>query len=333
MQGRVRLRGKIVLTDGSPLPGSAGVELYCNGRLRQQAFTFSDGSFDIEADDAMAFGDARVGTITGNPNAASPLDPTGFRSFDGSMNLIGCELRALLPGYASERIQLGIRRPLQCSKVGNILVRRLDGVSGSTISFTTLAAPKKARKAYEKALEQLRKRKVEHSKASKELEKAVKLYPQYAAAWNLLGRTRLSVKDLAGAREAFQRAIEADPNYVGPYVQLALLEGDYERWEKVVRLSNRILEINPYITEAHYFNAVASFKLGKLALALKSIAQYKETKASRRLADSYYLAGAILAGRGSYTSAAAEFRQFLAISPEDPRADRIREHLSSWDSH
>ena len=148
-------------------------------------------------------------------------------------------------------------------------------LAGSTVSFTTLAAPKKARKAYEKATKELRKKKVRHSKVSKELEKAVSLYPKYALAWNLLGATRLKLKDEDGAREAFRRAIEADPEYVRPYIELAMLEGDNNRWEEVSRLSDRILELNPYVSQAHYFNAAANFGLGNLDLASKSISEYK----------------------------------------------------------
>ncbi len=326
----VRLSGKVILADGSPLAGSVNVELICNGSVRQQAFTFGNGSFSFEvgARSSMAFADASVGSSTWNPNT----NQTGMDSFGGSMNLSGCELRAVLPGFLSGRLQLGMRRPLDSPEVGNIILRRLDKVSGSTVSLTALAAPKKARKAYEKATKELRKKKVKHSKVSKELEKAVNLYPKYAPAWNLLGTTRLKLKDEAGAREAFKQAIEADPEYVSPYIELAMLEGASNRWAEVTRLSDRVLELNPYISQAHYFNALANFNLGKLDLAAKSIYQYKKDETSKTFANSYCLAGAILAGKGNLTSAAGEFRQFLKIFPKDQRADQIREHLASWEA-
>ena len=225
-----------------------------------------------------------------------------------------------------------MRRPLDSSEVGNIVLRRLEKVSGSTVSFPALAAPKKARKAYAKATKELRKKKVKYSKVSKELEKAVKIYPKYAAAWNMLGATRLKLKDEVGARKAFKQAIEADPQYVSPYVELAMLEGESSRWVEVTQLSDRILELNPYVSQAHYFSAVANFNLGKIDLAAKSIYEYKKNKASKNFADSYYLAGAILASKGSLPSAAAEFRQLLKIFPKDQRADQIREHLTSWEA-
>ena len=329
----VRLSGKVVLADGSPLPGSINVELMCSGSVKQQAFTFNDGnfSFEVGSPGGMAFADASVGGSWNPSGSRSPAGQTGLDSFDGSMNLAGCELRAVLPGYQSERLQLGMRRPLDSSEVGAIVLRRLEKVSGSTVSFTALAAPKKVRKAFQKATKELRKKKVKYSKVSKELEKAVKVYPKYAAAWHLLGATRLKLKDEGGAREAFQRAIEADPEFVSPYIELAMLEGDSDQWVEVSRLSDRILELNPYIGQAHYFSAVANFNLGKIDLAAKSIYHYKKDEASKMFADSYYLAGAIFAHKGNATSAAAEFRQLLKSFPKDQRADQIRKSLNAWE--
>ena len=40
MRRAVRLSGKVVLADGSPLPGSINIELVCSGSVKQKAFTF-----------------------------------------------------------------------------------------------------------------------------------------------------------------------------------------------------------------------------------------------------------------------------------------------------
>ena len=341
MRMTVRLRGTVVLDDGSPLPGSVRVELVCFSSVRQQANTFGEGSFSFEvgAHSGMAFADASVGGIGGNPESDGTPRSTfgrrlssqpGFDSAGGSMNLAGCELRALLPGFQSDRVQLGLRRPLDNSEVGPIVLSRLDKVAGSTVSFASLSAPKKARKDYEKAKKELRKKKVKYSKVTQELEKAVKLYPKYATAWNLLGTIRLRLKDEEGARKAFQQAIESDSKYVRPYLSLAMLEGQKNRWQEVARLTDRVLELNPYIGQAHYFSAVANFKLGNLDLAEQFILEYRKHVPSKQPPQSFFLAGSIFASKGNYTSAATEFRQFLKRSPEDQRGDQVRQQLLSW---
>jgi len=98
---------------------------------------------------------------------------------------MGCEIRASLAGFRSDSVNLAGRRMLDNPEVGTIVLHRLANVEGTTISATTLQAPKDARKAYEKALDASRKGKIED--AQKNLEKAVNIYPQFAAAWSELG--------------------------------------------------------------------------------------------------------------------------------------------------
>ncbi len=71
------------------------------------------------------------------------------------------------------------------------MLHRTARAEGATVSLKTLTAPKEAKQAYEKALKELGKRKINFSKTSKELEKAVKIYPEFAAAWHVLGEVRL----------------------------------------------------------------------------------------------------------------------------------------------
>ena len=94
MRRPVRLSGKVVLADGSPLPGSVNVELLCSGSVRQQAFTFNDGnfSFEVGSPSSMAFADASVGGAWNPGGTNNPSGQSGLDSFDGSMNLAGCEL-------------------------------------------------------------------------------------------------------------------------------------------------------------------------------------------------------------------------------------------------
>ncbi len=342
MRRPVLLRGRVVLADGSPLPGSVNVELVCLSSVRQQASTFSDGnfSFQVGGHSRTAFADASVSGAAGNPGGDATRNPLfrrlssqpGIDWADGSMNLAGCELRAVLPGFESDRLQLGMRRSLDNPNVGHIVLRRLDKVQGSTVSFASLSAPKKARKAYEKAKKELRKKRVKYSKVTQELEKAVKLYPKYATAWHLLGSTRLQLKDEKGARKAFQQAIESDSNYVRPYLSLAMLAGGRNRWQEVARLVDRVLELNPYISQAHYLRAMANFKLRKLDLAEQSLYEYRKHVPSKQSPQSFFLAGAIFASKGKDASAATEFRQFLEMSPDDPRGDQVRQQLLSWET-
>ena len=55
--------------------------------------------------------------------------------------------------------------------LGVIVLHRLDGVQGTTVSVKTLTAPKRAKKAYEKAQKELKKDDPDHAKAAKGLQR------------------------------------------------------------------------------------------------------------------------------------------------------------------
>ena len=140
--------GKVLMDDGSLLPGPVTVNLVCHGSVRQQGATFGSGDFNIELASDLKSMDASV-----SGNEADSVDPFarvpgGQNYSDRELDLRGCELRTALPGFRSNSIKLGLRRSMENSDVGVIFLQRMEEVSGLTVSFTTLRAPKKARKAY-----------------------------------------------------------------------------------------------------------------------------------------------------------------------------------------
>ena len=139
------------------------------------------------------------------------LEPTYDYSFArGHQRSIGCELRGQLAGYDSQSLELGVRERLDNPNVGTILMRRLGPDEGSTVSATTLAAPKDARKAYEKGLDAEKKNKLPDAQAN--LEKAVAAYPKYALAWMELGKVQAAALGAAlKAREAAPSVIVTSP--------------------------------------------------------------------------------------------------------------------------
>ena len=73
--------------------------------------------------------------------------------------------------------------------LGTILMHREAPGEGSTVSATSLNAPKAARKAFEKGQELLKKNKP--ADAREEFEKAVQIDQVYAAAWCELGKLQV----------------------------------------------------------------------------------------------------------------------------------------------
>jgi hypothetical protein len=322
------LAGKVMMDDGNPPPESVKVEMICGGQVRYQIHTDSRGHFSFEV------GESRHQSVM-DASVSGGREPFGGsfpRTFMGRTDLSGCELRALLPGFQSERITLGQRGSLDNPDVGTLLLRRQGGVSGTTVSLNTLKAPDKARKAFEKGRAELGKKKPNPEKAAREFEKAVKEYPEFAAAWALLGDARLAQADEAGAREAFEHALEADPQYLTPYLALATLEVRSAKWAETAEITTAILKQNPFIGRAHFLHALAHYQLGELQVAEESALEVKRTNEIQQYPVLYLILGDIHARKGEIPLAATEFRRYLEYLPNASNAAQVKNQLEKWES-
>ncbi len=345
-QRPIFLSGKVMLADGTPPGEPVTIERVCWGERRPETYTDSKGRFSFQLGDknSLAFADASTSPASDgafgrglNSGGFGPrASPGGPRANTfGRVDLSGCELRAVLPGYRSESVQLNQRSVFDKPDVGVIILHRIAKGQGISVSATSLAAPKQARKAYEKALKELRKKDAKSrkpKKAAKELEKAVAAYPEYAAAWTLLGRTRLSINDKEGAREAFDKATKADPKYLSPYIPLLRMELQDERWAEVSLVSERLLNLNPHMTEVQFYRAVAAFNLGKMDLAEDLAVDIQSSEGGKKLPGTHHLLGMIRARQGNFPLAATAYRDFLAAQPMGPLAKDLRRQLGDWEA-
>ena len=331
------LSGEVRLQDGSPPPESVTIYLDCDGQRVPKGYTNQKGHFSVDLSNRnqMAFADA---SFSGVPNGRGGVTGFGGSSLSGRSsglgryNLFGCALRAELGGFLSEPIELGARSVFDNPDVGIIVLRRLEGVEGSAISVTSLNAPKKAKKSYDKALKEFRKKKPNFGKTDKELQKAVAEHPAFAAAWNLMGQVRLRQKDEKGAREAFEKAAEADPKYLEPYAPLVRMALQGSRWDDAVQLSNHLLRLNPYMSEAHYFQAVAEYNLGRMEAAEKSVTEFHAGDKAEMFPQSNHLLGLIHVKRGQYEPAAGAYRAYVSAQPNSPLAVNIEKQLKEWEA-
>jgi tetratricopeptide (TPR) repeat protein len=148
----------------------------------------------------------------------------------------------------------------------------------------------------------------------------------------MLGQVRLKLADDAGAREAFEKALVADAKYIDPYGPLIRMSLNEGRWENVERLASQALQLNPHLTEIQYFHAVASFNLGNLAAAERSVLAVRDALEGKKRGDNYRLLGMILAKKGEFAPAAEQFRAYLAAYPDTPAADLVRQQLTEWEA-
>lgn len=340
------LSGKVLMEDGGIPSEPVKVEFLCESKVLQQVFASLDGSFGFMIDigrgalNAQRPMDASIsssaesllsGGFSGGMSSGSPRLDTSGLGRSGTLNVSSCEVQARLSGFESERILLGPRRALDNPDIGTIVLFSRDRAASAFISLKTLAAPKDAKKAYEKAQKELGKKEIKFDEVTKELEKAVKIYPEFAAAWNLLGEVSLQLEDRPAARESFQVAVAADSQYASPLISLAMLELEEENWEEAAQLSRQALELDSRLIKAHFFNAVASSSLGQLDAAEESVLQINESGKAEDFPFSHYILGWIMSQKGNFHSAAAEYRRFLEVVPTAGNAEELKIQLDQWE--
>jgi tetratricopeptide (TPR) repeat protein len=332
MQRPIFLSGRVVLQDGTPPPESVVIERVCNGIVRPEAHTDSRGrfSFQLGRDNSYMMADASIGGDPGFGNLGGQSSGMGgYNSNSGisERDLWGCEIRASLAGYTSDVISLSGRRSLDNPELGTIVLRRFGNVEGTTVSMTSLRAPKDAQKAFSKGRDSMKKEK--WADAQKQFEKAVAAYPQYAAAWFEMGMALEKSGNTVKAREAYAKALESDPKYVNPYIQLAYIAAREGQWQEASDTAVRALRLDPFNFPSMYFyHAVAQYNLQHLDDAEKSAREALKLDSQNRFPAINHVLGVILARKGDFQAAAGFMKTYLKLAPAAADAALVKRQLA-----
>ena len=325
------ISGSVALQDGAPPPEPVAIERVCGGNAHKEGYTDSKGHYQIQLGQNFELQDvSESGSTTGGfgMGGQSGLgSPSGMGM--GGVNprdLIGCELRALLPGFQSSTVMIRVEGSFGEIRMDTILLQRLGGGSGSTISLTTMQAPNSARHAYDKAQKAIAKDNLKD--AEKELTKAVQEFPKFAAAWALLGMVHQSFKQVDEASKDFTQSIAADPQYVKPYFGLAVIAVSAQNWKETVRLCEQVNRLGPLAyPEAYFFSGVAHYNLGNMDDAEKNVRKFLSLDSEHRRPVAALYLGDILARKQDFAGAAQQARNYLAMAPNAPDADTVRAKL------
>jgi tetratricopeptide (TPR) repeat protein len=325
----IYLSGRVMLDDGGPPPNHVAIQRVCGATVRTEGHTDSQGYFNVQLGSTFSdtLQDASTSSLgdRNDPFASSSL--AGTRGVPiGERQLLGCELRAQAAGYQSQSVILTNRRSLDNPNIGTILLHRLGASEGTTVSATTLAAPKDARKAYEQALALGRKNKLEEAAA--QLEKAATIYPRYALAWCELGRVQAIQGRTEDARKSFGQSIAADPKYVLPYVEISRLELRAGKWQELAETSEKATKLDPFnYPDAFFWNAVANYNLHNVAAAEESARHAQKLDSRHQIPQLSQLMALILQQRNDYSAAAEQMRDYLKFAPQAQDAPAARAQL------
>jgi tetratricopeptide (TPR) repeat protein len=323
-----------MMEDGTAPPGLATIETVCNGSPHAEGYADSKGYFSIELgarnaviQDASEIGSSRNWNASGG-TAGSVVTGQAGGSHSPERKYMGCDLQARLAGYRSQTVPLSGRRPMDNPEVGTILLHRVGPAEeGRTISAVSLAAPKDARRAYDKGLDAIKKSKLDDAQGN--FEKAVEAYPNYAAAWYELGMLQGGQGKMDLARKYFDKASECDPKFIQPYLQISILELQASRWQGLADVTDKVVKLDPFdFPQAFYFNSVANYNLHNMDAAEKSALIAERLDTRHAIPKVSHLLGLILAYKKDYAGAAERFKAYLQYAPEATDAAKVRSQLA-----
>jgi tetratricopeptide (TPR) repeat protein len=313
----VNVTGDVVIEGAGAPPEPVVIQRLCNGLSRRVGYTDSKGRFQLDLGSAVEQDSSENDTAGGLQQINKPAGGVTQSRYEG------CELVAVLAGFQSSSVTLQGPDDFGETRVGTIVLKRLGNVEGSTISMTSLAAPKDAHQAYEKGRKARSENKLEQ--AEKELSKAVELYPKYAAAWALLGEIHTAQNRLEEAVKEYAQAMNCDAQFVTPYFGLAIIAVNQQRWQDAQKFTDQTIHLNGYAyPTAYFYNAAANLHLNNLEAAERSARKFQSLDTSHRKPEVSLLLESILEAKQDYAGAAQQLRDYLARVPNTPLAERIK---------
>lgn len=315
----VFISGKVILQGGGPT-GRVAIERVCSGTVRREGYTNSKGNFQfelgrnsMERDASQADSDRMVS----NKNARIPPSGGSEVRFDD------CDLRASLSGFISTTVPMRVYAGANQIEVGTIVLTKTGAADGPTVSINAMTVPKDARDAFDRGRKAGTEKK--YDEAITELNKAVGIFPQYAAAWSLLGEIYRLQNQFEPARADYAKALAADPKFVSPYFGLAAMAVVENKWTDAAQLTDQLIQLNSSAYPmAYFFNAAANLNLGKLDAAEVSARKFQQVDKARTRPDIALLLAGILTAKHQYAEAAQLYRDYLALKPDAPNAEAFK---------
>jgi tetratricopeptide (TPR) repeat protein len=198
------------------------------------------------------------------------------------------------------------------------------GGAGATVNARQPASTE-AQEALAKGQELLlRKGDPRHSISS--FKKVVKIDPQYAPAYLLLGTAYMQTKEYGEAQSAFEKVSKLEPANATAFLGIGATlnqQGEFLAAQKPLMQS---LALNPNSAEAQYELGRSYWGLGKWKEAAPHVR--KSLAVNREFAVAHVLMGNVLLREKNGNSALSEFQEYLHLAPDGEQAAAVRDMVT-----
>jgi tetratricopeptide (TPR) repeat protein len=197
-------------------------------------------------------------------------------------------------------------------------------VKPSVLNVEFVNVPPTARGYYDSAIEMGKKG--EHQAAIDQLKLATTEYPKFTQAFNEMGVQYLRLNQPESADEAFQRALKIDPQSFAALINRGIANVAMKRHGEAIPILRKAVKIDDQSAVGHYFLGQALANLGLFDEAEKEL-QFSLQLGKADMKEAHRILAIIYSGRGSKAQAVGQLETYLALAPNAPDAEQLKETI------
>jgi tetratricopeptide (TPR) repeat protein len=199
-----------------------------------------------------------------------------------------------------------------------------DGVEGNSVSVMQYKVPGKARDEYRKAREGMEKGKLEE--ATKRVENALQIFPNYADALTLRAILELNRQSAESAMADLDKAVKADANYAMAYMVMGSALNMQSKFDEAIRALQRGESLAPNYWQAYFEMGKAYIGKADYPAALRQLERAQNT-APAEYPLIYLLQAHALLAMKQYPEAMTALQAYLQKDPKGPNSAEAQKML------
>ncbi len=212
------------------------------------------------------------------------------------------------PSVGSAQSKTGDRSPLD--------------YTAAVVSVHELTIPGKAREAYNKGVRRLNVK--DWAGSVPEFQRAIKSFPGFYEAYDMLGVAQLAMLNSADAERSFRKSIDLSlGQYAAPHFGLGLILCiDYQQFADAEEMVRDGLDLDPVDASGHFALAWVLYSVGRFTEAEQSAREairYKPT-----FAEPHLLLAEIHLRQNHSAAAIEDLDAYLKLDPDSPRGARAK---------
>jgi tetratricopeptide (TPR) repeat protein len=228
--------------------------------------------------------------------------------------------------------RMGVRlppNPQRHTVMAHLQLKIKAGIKPGVVSAALAAVPDKARKLYERGLEEARSE--NPAKAANTLKEAVALYANFPLALNELGVQYLKLRQVNKAVEVLKEACKLSPDAAPARLNLGIALLETRQFAPAEEHLRESLKLNNSSATAHMYLGIALLRQTKYDDAEKELLVATQANAAQLSMANYYLGG-LYWRKKDYNRAVEQLEKYLASTPNAPDAERVRATIQEFRS-